>query len=242
MKKQKIFIIFLLLSGLSYLSSCDEIFRNTITGSGEVVSEIREVGSFDAISASAGMNVIVTFGDPSEEIEVVADDNLHEVITTEVVAGTLKITSRASIRRAESKDVYVSSGRLESIEVSSAANLRGNNAMKAGELDIEVSSAGDLFLEVEADAIDIEVSSSGEATLSGSADRLDLEVSSAGDLDAAELIVAYCDAEVSSAGDAYVNVTEELNAEASSAGHIRYKGDPKRKNIDSSSAGSVSSR
>lgn len=69
-----------------------------------------------------------------------------------------------------------------------------------------------------------------------------MAVSSAGKLDAYDLVSRKCNVSVSSAGHAKINVVEELDAEASSAGSITYTGDPKEIRIEKSSAGSVSKR
>ena len=55
---------------------------------------------------------------------------------------------------------------------------------------------------------------------------MEANLSSAGDLNAGELKANEVDISVSSAGDASVYVTERLEAKASSAGDIRYYGDP----------------
>ncbi len=102
--------------------------------------------------------------------------------------------------------------------------------------------AGDLVIEVDCEEIDINVSSSGTAILSGKTRDMEANVSSAGDLSAYELKTQYCDIDCSSAGDANVFVTEKLDARASSAGNINFRGNPKRKSVRSSSAGDIDER
>lgn len=238
--KIKIFPALLVLLAFSS-NSCMDL--NSVSGNGNVISEVRNVGDFNAIEASVGLNVFVKFGESSDDVEVVADQNLHEYIETEVVGGTLKITSRRSIRRAAAKDIFVSAGAIDEIRVSSAADLTGEGVLvAAGRLRLNLSSAADLDIEVQAGEIEIDVSSSAEAKLSGNARSLNANISSAGDLDADDLEVVDCTIDVSSAGDARVNVSGELRASASSAGHISYTGNPEVKEINSSSAGSISKK
>jgi hypothetical protein len=213
---------------------------NSITGNGNVESEIREIDSFHAIEASSGLKVFVEFGEMSSELEVVADENLLEYISTEVDNGVLKIKSQRNIRRAASKDVFVKAGEIDKINVSSAADIIGENLLYTDKLRIGVSSAGDLELELQADDIRVEVSSSGSATLRGDARQLFVNASSAGNLNAFDLIVEHADVNVSSAADAKVHATKSIDADASSAGNVRYRGNPESKNISSSSAGSIS--
>jgi len=109
-------------------------------------------------------------------------------------------------------------------------------------LHISVSSAGKLRIETVADEINAEASSGGNVELRGTADELEVDVSSAGSIDADRLEVKNCDVSASSAGSASVWVSEELRAEASSAGNIHYKGKPANKRVNTSSGGSISER
>jgi hypothetical protein len=88
----------------------------------------------------------------------------------------------------------------------------------------------------------VDISSSGDVTLKGESDVLEADLSSAGNLNAAELKVREAEVNVSSAGDADVNVSEKLQARASSAGDINYTGNPKYLDAHSSSAGSIHKR
>ena len=234
--------MFYLLLPFLFLSSCIGFVENGISGNGNVVTEMKEVGSFHGIEASSGLNVFVEFGEMSNQVEVIADENLHEYIEVEVDNGILEIKSKKSIRRASSKDIFVKAGKLDLIEVSSAADFKGENLLLAEDIEIEVSSAGDLDLELDANLVRVEVSSSGSASLKGKAFKLIADVSSAGDLKAFDLVVEEADVDASSAANAKVHATKKIRADASSAGNIHYQGNPAERNTSSSSAGNVSGR
>jgi hypothetical protein len=109
-------------------------------------------------------------------------------------------------------------------------------------LDIQMSSAGDLKLELEANEIDISISSAGNVNLKGKTKILKADLSSAGDLNAFDLEATEGDISVSSAGNARVFVTGEASFRSSSAGDIDYRGEPKIREIHTSSAGSVNKK
>jgi hypothetical protein len=92
------------------------------------------------------------------------------------------------------------------------------------------------------DEIEIDISSAGDARLQGKTNYLKADLSSAGDLNAFDLEAKKGDVRVSSAGDANVFVTEEAIFDCSSAGSIEFKGEPRIKNISTSSAGSVNKK
>ncbi|KPL14664.1 MAG: hypothetical protein AMS26_09880 [Bacteroides sp. SM23_62] len=219
-------------------SSCYISPRETIYGSGNVVTEERDVDDFDGLKVSSGIDVIIRQG-TEISLELEADDNLHEAIITEVVDNTLKIYTRKNIRNARSKKVFLIYRDLNTIRISSAGDVTGENTLQTDNLSIDLSSAGDLKLDVQAEKIECDISSSGDARLSGHTDVLAASLSSAGDLYAYELIAKKVDISCSSAGDARVYATEEFKLRSSSAGSIYYKGDGRLVSSQTSSAGSI---
>jgi hypothetical protein len=210
-----------------------------ISGNGNVVEETRNVSGFTGVHASTGIDVYLYEGD-NFEVKVEADENLMEIILTEVEGKMLVIkTDRVNIRNAKSKKVFVTLPELEELKISSAGDCEGMTPFSCEDLRISISSAGDLTFEVEADRIDLDISSSGDARISGRTQDLDASLSSAGDLHAFDLIADVVDVRVSSAGDARVHANEEISMDASSAGNIYYKGDAEVVHSRKSSAGDI---
>ncbi len=238
--KQSIYFLFLFALFLM-LSSCYFDTKETLSGNGNVTEESRNVSGFQLLKVSNGLDVFIS-QDDKENIRVVADENLMEHIRTEVNNGELDIYSDVSIRMAKSKKIYLHYKDLNAIKISSAGDVKSENMMHAGKLLLDLSSAGDLKLEVAAEEISVEISSSGNAHLSGKTGYLEASLSSAGDLYAFDLEAAKGDIQVSSAGNARVNITGEARFTCSSAGNIIYAGEPDIREINTSSAGNVRKR
>ncbi|MEN8155946.1 MAG: head GIN domain-containing protein [Bacteroidota bacterium] len=213
---------------------------NYINGNGNVTEESRDISGFTGIHVSSGIDVLLSEGE-TFEVVVEADENLQEVIETELRGEMLEVGTidRVNIRNARSKRVHVTLPGLETLIISSAGDCEGQTLFHCGDLRLNISSAGDMLLEVEADRIDLDISSSGNARLSGSAGELDASLSSAGDLDAYDLVAEKVDVSVSSAGDARVHATKELSMSASSAGSIYYRGGADVIHSSESSAGNI---
>ena len=239
MKTRSTFLMIALLSSLAGSCYIDHI--ETVAGNGKVVKEERSVADFSGLKVSAGIDVIITQSDKTG-ITVEADENLMDWIKTEVVNNELKIYTDKNIRSAKEKKVYVNFKKLNEIDISSAGDVNSGNTLVTDELDIEMSSAGNLTLAVEADRVEIDISSAGNARLSGKANFFKADLSSAGDLNAFELEAKVGEITVSSAGNARVFITEEASFKSSSAGDIDYKGEPRLKNISTSSAGSINKK
>ena len=131
---------------------------------------------------------------------------------------------------------------------SSSGDIEGGNvacetldieASSSGDIDLEkvectslvaeASSAGDISIKgLKAETVNAEASSSGDVSLSGVCHSAKFEASSAGDIEADNLKADKVKAEASSAGDVKCHATESLEASASSAGNVHYKGNPKQ--------------
>jgi hypothetical protein len=241
MMKKNVTLGLVMLIAMTFTSSCYFEFPSRISGDGNVVSEIRDLNNFSSISISGGLEGFITMGEKFS-VEVIADENLQEIIQTEVRGKKLVIRASRNIRRADSKEVHISLPVLSGIDVSSAARMQSENFFDVDELRADVSSAGRLKLIINSRELDINVSSAGDATLEGRTENLKATVSSAGDLDASDLEAVNAKVNVSSAGKASLMVSGELDANASSAGSISYKGNPIEKSTITSSAGSIRQR
>ncbi|MBN2610318.1 MAG: DUF2807 domain-containing protein [Bacteroidales bacterium] len=226
---------------LLILHGCVINLGDSVSGSGHVVEETRNIGNFNSLKVSNGFDVFITqVNEPYLRVEV--DDNLLEHLKTEVSDNTLKIYSKVNINNARSQKVYVGYKNLNEINISSAGDVRGENTMHTSNLNIRLSSAGDLKLDLIAEEVDIDISSSGNAILSGQTHSLYAGLSSAGDLNAYELEAKTASVNVSSAGNAKVYVTDEARFNSSSAGDIYYKGNPEILESQSSSGGDIRKR
>lgn len=83
----------------------------------------------------------------------------------------------------------------------------------------------DLGLEVT--ELEVQLAGAGLISLRGKANSQRLELSGAGNLSAFELESKACYIELSGFGSAQIFVTDNLEAEVSGVGNIRFKGDPR---------------
>lgn len=233
-------LAYLVVASLFLMSSCViDGGKPGISGNGKVVEESRDIQGFTGIKVSSGIDVLLSQGNEFQVV-VEADENLLDVIVTELEGHMLVVdVDRYQIRNAKARMVHITMPEIEEIHVSSAGDCIGKTPIVSKNLRLNVSSAGDLNLEVDADRIYLDISSSGDVELKGETGMLEANLSSAGDLDAFDLDAVRVHVEVSSAGDASVFATEELSMSASSAGNIYYRGSAKVLRSNSSSAGRI---
>jgi hypothetical protein len=189
-----------------------------VQGSGVKVTDIRGVPEFTKVRVTNSANVIVQIGD-EQTVEVEVDDNLVDLITTDVSSGEMTVSSDGSYSTSIGVTVRVTVPRLE------AASISGSG-------DITVSGLA-------ADTFEATIRGSGDITVVGTARRVEATVTGSGDIDLSQLNADTGAARVTGSGDISISVSEELKARVTGSGDIRYRGhsgsDPK---VDESVTGS----
>jgi hypothetical protein len=209
--------------------------------------QTRQVSGFHGISVTSGIDLYLTQKN-TEEVVVEAEPEDLDKIITRVEGGILKIYLKEKSSffnlswNKDSRKVYVSFKFLDKLEASAGSDVISQDLLKLEKLNLDASSGSDVKLELEAGDLVVESSSGSDIFLKGKALVLQANASSGSDINASELQTRKCTASVSSGSDMRVNVTEELSANASSAGDISYSGNPKIKDINESSGGDVHGR
>jgi hypothetical protein len=240
MKRLLSFVILVMAVMISPALQAQNWFKS-VSGNGNVTKEVRKVASFDAVKASAGVNVYLFQGN-DEKIVVETDENLQECLRVEVDGSTLKCYADCSIRNASKLNVYVNYRNLNSIKASSGADVFGETLLETNHLDVRSESGADVKLEVKAGSVNCNASSGADIVIKGKADYFEGDASSGADINAAELEVKSCKANASSAGDIQITVTEKIDANASSGGDVVYYGRPAVEHTSESSGGDVKRR
>lgn len=231
------FTIAIILALLSTSCMLDVNWGSGVRGNGVVEEESREItDDFTAVTASEGIDVYVTQGS-GYDIRVEADENVIELIGTDIKDGKLRVHAIENIGRA-TKKVYVTLPEVTSLSSSSGADLVVRGVLEADKIRLDSSSGADLQAEIVADEIEADCSSGADIRLSGRANLLYADASSGSDIKASDLEVKVCHADASSGADIKVQVSESLTADASSGGDISYSGNPDVKS-NKSVSGSV---
>lgn len=240
MKAINILLITLLISITASAQNWGWNKRNSVKGNGDVVTQTRDVTDFTGIKACCSFDVELTPGS-TFEVVVEAESNLQEYIRTEVRGRTLELGFKddASINSTKKIRIFVTMPELELIDASSSADIVTNGVFKGERLKLESSSGSSISAQFEGGRVSADASSAGRVEVIGTADEITAEASSGANVKAGKLMAKRGDADVSSGAGIEVNVSEELKADASSGGRVRYDGNPSNVDTDTSSGGSV---
>lgn len=228
------FILFLAIG----VSSC---FFDGVKGDGNIVTNKRKISNdFVRINASRGLDVYITKSKHTS-LEVEADENLHELITTEVKDGTLYITATRNIWGGSTKKVHLAADFINEISVSSGAEVYSENTYSSDKLTINATSGSQANMELKVDDLRCESTSGADMKLSGKAINFTVSSTSGSHINAYDLTARSCDANATSGAGIRIKVTETFVGKATSGANIRFKGHPKRVEKSDNSGGSVSS-
>ncbi|MDX1364819.1 head GIN domain-containing protein [Arenibacter latericius] len=208
-------------------------------GNGNIQKDKRAIeGEFSAISASEGLDVYVSQG-TNYDILVEGDENIIDLIATDLKNGILRIHTVENIGRA-TKNVYVTLPNITVLKTSSGAELIAISTIKTEALELNASSGSSLNIDdLNADKISANTSSGANIAIAGQSNTFNSNASSGSEIKASNLTTAVCRANASSGANISINVTESIYAEASSGADIKYTGNPKVESKKYSS-GSVS--
>lgn len=212
-------LLLLILPGL-LLFSC-----NYRTGSGNIISESRETGNFDAVSISGGFDTEIKTG-PGYSVLVEADDNIMRYIEVETRGNTLKIYTEGlnSYNNVYMK-VYITAPAINKIKASASAEVVVSGILSnSGNLNFNASSGAAIKAEVDAPVVSSDVSSGAEIILNGRTKTYEADASSGSEIDSWNLLSENTTVQVSSGASAKVHASVKLNAKASSGASVTYHG------------------
>lgn len=196
-------------------------------GSGNVITETRNVGEFTAIEVDYPAQVIITQGDQAS-VKIEAEDNVLPGLKTQIRSNTLEIFykveggKRVNPRKMVKITIVVKD--LKDVEFNSAGEL-SLEGITANDLDVSISGAGNVRLnEIDVKNLAVGLSGAGNATASGAAENLRLIISGFGSFNGGDLHSKTAAVTLSGAGSVTTWVDEKLDALISGAGSVNYYG------------------
>jgi len=205
-----------------------------------VLSEDRTItNDFNEIKVQQGINLYLTQSNTTK-INVEADENILDLLITEVKNNELKIYFEKNVYRAKARNVYLTTNDISKINTSSGASVKSENTLIVNSLDLDSSSGSSIKIYVNSDEVSSSTSSGASIKIYGKTNYFLANASSGSSIDADELKSKEATAQASSGANINLNVSDKLTASASSGGDIDYEGNPTKIKKDTSSGGSVS--
>jgi hypothetical protein len=206
-------------------------FTGSVAGSGKVVSETRELKSFDTVTFKYPANVVIRPGD-SESITIEAEGNLMKQLVARISGNVLYFENSESswskrVNPTRTVQVILTVKDLHEVTFARAGGGR-IEGLKTDALKVTVSGAGNITLtKVTLGQLGIWLSGAGSVNADGTASSTEVHISGAGNFNGKELAVQTADVTISGLGKVILWVKDTLKADISGSGSIQYYGSPK---------------
>jgi len=259
----RVILATLFLTALSTCSaSADGLFdfgRRGERGSGDVVTEQREVSSFERIRLECSADLLITIGDELS-VSVTTDDNLQDNIITEVISRqTLLVDSDGSYRSRRGVLVEITVPELTLVEVDGSGDveitglnnrtfeveLDGSGDIEFGgkidELDIELDGSGQIVVnDLTSEVVNIRSHGSGDIEIRGQTELLEISMHGSGDIDARRLKAVDAVVRIHGSGDAEIYAETDFDGAVYGSGDIDVYGNPENLDRHVSGSGDIS--
>lgn len=199
MKKFGLLIVLLTLG-----AACHGI-RHGVSGSGKLLKETRNVGSFNSISTEGAFDIEVVCQKP-QNVEISGDDNILPLVTTEVSNNVLHVRNLSNYSTSQPLTLRISTPELVGIHSSGAGT-------------IEVSG-------LKNDRFEIDVNGAPTIKASGETKVLKIDTNGAGNVDTYKLRAARVEVESKGVSGVEVYAAEQLDVTVSGPSHVTYRGNP----------------
>lgn len=195
-------------------------------GSGNVITETRDVSGFDRVILNGIGDVIVVQGD-EESLEIEAEDNIIPDIETEVKNGVLTIGfERRNILPTEPVKFRVTMRDIHGLETRGFSNIEAGK-IDTDRLDLGISGTGGVNIaNLRADEVVINVSGAGNLNAAGEVKSQSITLSGAGNYDGDDLASQTAEVTISGLGRVVIWVTDRMNVTISGTGNVDYYGSP----------------
>jgi Putative auto-transporter adhesin, head GIN domain len=189
-------------------------------GSGNVVSQPREVSGFTKVELS-GSGELTIEKTGTESLTISAEDNLLPRLTSDVSGDTLILGTKPNTTIVPTKPIsYALTVKdLTGIAVSGSGSARVSN--------------------LTTNSLTTQISGSGTITASGTANDQDIAISGSGGYQAEQLTSKTAKVQISGSGDASVLATELLDVKISGSGTLTYSGNPQQITQEISGSGKL---
>lgn len=180
---------------------------------------------FDKIFLNGNYEVFLDQGNDSKVV-IKTDENLQDFIEIEQRDRTLTIRNTQRIKGSDGIKIFITYEDLVRLSSAGASSVYTTSPISGGSLDLSMSGAGVMDLEVELDELEVQLSGAGLISMEGKVKQQDISLTGAGSMEAFNLESEDCEISISGVGGAEINVTGSLVARISGVGGIEFRGSP----------------
>jgi hypothetical protein len=218
-------VVVLLAAVLFIFPSCKKV-----VGEGPLVTQTRTVGNFTGVSSEMSGTVNFAIA-PGYKVEITAQQNILDVLNTNVVNGVLHIDFKDNVRVKQHEDllINITAPYADYFRLSGSGNMNVQGDLAANNLKVTISGSGNIAVAnaTVADKIDADVSGSGNISIAnGSAVNEEVDISGSGKVEMPGVAAQNAVTHTSGSGDVKLALSTNLDVNISGSGSVYYHGNP----------------
>lgn len=230
MKTRKLIPLITLVIFSLLLSACQIPNFNIVRGSGNVITERRNVSDFNIIELNGAGKLIITQSS-TESLEIEAEENIIDELTSEVNGNTLTLGYtnrfwRRSIIPNQTIIYRLSVVDLEEITLNGANELE-IDTLETTSLEITLNGAGRVDIdELLAQNLSVNVAGTGTVNIAGQVESQEINIDGAGNYQAGDLQTSSTVIQIDGLGNGSVWALDTLDITINGGGSLNYYGTP----------------
>jgi len=208
-------------------SSCHYLGGKRVHGNGNIVTRDHTVGQFQRVDVSGAIDVYIKQDSSQQPVKVETDENLQDLIEIRESNGVLYISpvDHYNLDPTRQLKVYVAAPLFKGFGVSGASRLYSENKLTSSEtVDIDLSGASEMKLEIKAPRINSEVTGASSVELKGETKDFNANGSGASNYKCFDLMTENTTVDISGACSADVFASVKIDVQASGASEVKYRG------------------
>lgn len=230
MKTNRTIAVSILILTVLVLSACRLPFVDVVRGSGDLVTESRTVSGFNEVRLDGAGRLVVTQGE-AESLEIEAEDNIIDELTSEVQGQTLVLGFqerflRATVIPTRTITYTLTVTDLTAITFNGAGELEMESLDTSG-LSLVINGAGQIDLgQLSANSLSVQISGTGTISIGGQVSSQSVTIDGAGNYSAQDLQTETTEVDINGLGSGTVWATQTLDITIDGGGTLNYYGSP----------------
>ncbi|MFZ9981641.1 MAG: head GIN domain-containing protein [Cyclobacteriaceae bacterium] len=202
-------------------------------------TSVRKVEPFNSVSVSGPADVKLVRGSVNS-VKIESTGFSSSEVKTFVAGKNLRIHLGSPVLKTRAEvNITITYVELNSINCSGACNVFSSEPLQAETLELQVNTASVIEVEVKCRSLNIDCATAGQVIVTGKSGELYIDASTSGMVDANGLIANKVIVKARTAAGVKVQAMESLEADISTASNLRYRGNPHKTNLQSSTGGGI---
>ncbi len=212
-----------------------------VEGSGNVVRQERVTANFQHVALRGHLKAYIV-QDVDCRVYIEADDNLVDLIVTEVDNGHLNVYFEKTAGKQTTLNVFIHVSDLEALHLSAGSQAYAEEPLTGKSFEHNVQTGAKSTLHLQYERADMKVLAGAITTLTGKVDWLTVLSAAGAIIDAKELMVKDCEIDAKAGSVNNLFVTGTLSGIVSRGAVIHYTGEPEIAGLDVKSGGHIETR